>query len=257
MKIPNLLVKNDYYLVPCVPIPEKLASLYLSYEDGWVPVLIPPHIDHETAFRTTEDGQVIPVETSFHFHVDMRFIKSDLPLGGSVGVSVKMIAMSFDLCDHDTPNDEIEDLVEDLVEWKLKKCYQLTIDDFENSVVPLMYEPAVIAEGLKLTDKGVCPHQKTCLRGVPAANGTIVCPAHGLKWNIQSGDLIPRRHRTITPYAMAMSELYRDVLKEIDDKYADNFRKENIKFEVWTRLPLPNFLYFDRATFETDRDRYL
>jgi nitrite reductase/ring-hydroxylating ferredoxin subunit len=251
--LPDLLVKNDYYLVPCIPIPDKLSHLYLSLEDGWLPVLTPSHIDRETAFKTDAQGRVVDVDEALHFHIDVRFIKSDLPVGGSVGVSAKLFALILELCDFDTPNDEIEDFVE----WKRKKCYRVAVDDFESSNVPSMYEPAIIAEGMRMTDKDICPHQKTCLKGMSRLNDTVVCPAHGLKWDLLSGNLIPRKNRDFTIYAIVMTKGHKEVLETFNPHYAASFAKENIKVEVWIRLPLPVFVYFDRSVFEVDRNKYL
>lgn len=253
--LPALLVKDNHYWVPCIPIPDIFSKSfsYLSLEDGWVPVLSAPHIDRETAFTIDTEGQQIESPHALHYHVDVRFIKADLPIGGSVGVSAKLFGSLLDVFDFETPNDEIDDLIE----WYRKKCYRVSIDDFENSLVPSMYETGVISEGLRLTDKKVCPHQKTCLRGIPQSNNTVVCPAHGLRWDILSGNLIPRKKLNNTLYGIGMTEGHREMLEFADLDYAVNFAKQNVIFEIWSQLPVPIFAYFDRITFEADRGKYL
>lgn len=38
----------------------------------------------------------------------------------------------------------------------------------------------------------VCPHRGASLRGLPVdAEGCVVCPLHGLKWNVTTGKLVP------------------------------------------------------------------
>ena len=38
----------------------------------------------------------------------------------------------------------------------------------------------------------VCPHRGVCLKGLPATDGVVVCPAHGLAWHCETGELVPR-----------------------------------------------------------------
>lgn len=255
-KLPDLLVTGNSYWVPCIPIPDEFTSLYLTLEDGWLPVLSPAHIDRESV---SEDRLL--EQNDLHFHVDVRFLKSDIPIGGSIGVSAKIFAAFSgrydpDVDDEDVDDEDVDDEMEDFVEWKLKKCYRLPVDDFENSIVPNIYEPGIIAQGQKLIDKQICPHQKTCLKGVPQFNGAVVCPAHGLKWDIDSGNLLLRSPRNSTVYAFVMSELYKEALDLFNPDYAKNADK-HILIEIWNRLPVESFYYFDKLTFKADRDKYL
>jgi Rieske [2Fe-2S] domain len=269
--LPDSLVIGAYYLVPCIPAPEKTLDLWATIEDGWLPVFSQSHVDPETAAiknaddDTEEDDDDIvedaddniddevntnsldELNTVAHYHIDIRFLKSELPIGGSIGIPASVFAFQ-----PDSPLERIDRVVE----WKRKKCYRLPIDDFENSVVPGMYAEGAIAKGLKLTDENVCPHQKTCLKGVPKLNNEVVCPAHGLKWNTLSGDLIPREFVSNIPYAMAVSKAHQDLCDYIDYDYARICDEKNIEFEVWNRLPMAVFPYFDRLVFEADREKY-
>lgn len=246
--LPDLLIKDEYYWVPCIPIPDKLVPFYLNLEDGWLPVLGQPHIDGETV----SEGDVENIY-ALHHHVDVRFIKVDLPVGGSIAVPVNLFAHLLDLWDLDTPNDEKIDFVE----WKRKKCYRIAVDDFHNSGVPNIYEPGVIAKGLKLTDQKVCPHQKACLNGVPRINNSVVCPVHGLKWNTSSGELIPRKNYEGIFYGIAMTEENKRFCESLEPGYFTHLVDGNIKAEVWSKFPMPSFVYFDRSAFEADRVKYL
>jgi hypothetical protein len=246
--LPDLLIKDEYYWVPCIPIPDKLVPFYLNLEDGWLPVLGQPHIDGETI--SEDDAENV---YALHHHVDVRFINVDLPIGGSIGVPVNLFAHLLDLWDLDAPDDEKRDLVE----WKSKKCYRVATDDFQNSGVPNIYEPGVISKGLKLRDQKVCPHQKACLNGVPKMNNSIVCPVHGLKWNTLSGELIPRKNYEGIIYGIAMTEENKDAYEFLDPDYFIRQHENNIRVEVWSRFPMPIFAYFDRSTFEADQVKYL
>jgi hypothetical protein len=37
-----------------------------------------------------------------------------------------------------------------------------------------------------------CPHRKMLLNGVPNDGETVVCPGHGLRWNLKTGGLVKR-----------------------------------------------------------------
>jgi Rieske [2Fe-2S] domain len=224
-----------------------------------LPIFSESHIDPEVITPKNSDRDEDEEESEYdgngdeglnivaHYHVDVRFLKSEMPIGGSLGIPVSVLAF------HDSSLEKIDYVVE----WKRKRCFRLPVDDFENSVVPGIYTPGVISKELKLIDKNVCPHQKTCLRGVPKLNNEIVCPAHGLKWDTLSGGLICREPVSNTPYAMAISKEYQDFCDSLGYDYADICDEKNIELEVWNRLPVAIFPYFDRLVFEADREKYL
>lgn len=44
---------------------------------------------------------------------------------------------------------------------------------------------------LKL-DHPVCPHRGILLEGLPVKDGLVICPGHGLQWDLRTGELVPR-----------------------------------------------------------------
>jgi len=44
----------------------------------------------------------------------------------------------------------------------------------------------------KKSDCRTCPHRGISLVGAPVNFGAVVCPGHGLAWNIETGELAPR-----------------------------------------------------------------
>ena len=38
----------------------------------------------------------------------------------------------------------------------------------------------------------ICPHRGLPLAGCPAKDGVVVCPGHGLAWDVETGDLVRR-----------------------------------------------------------------
>lgn len=51
-------------------------------------------------------------------------------------------------------------------------------------------EPAYANQ--RLRDGHVCPHRGISCRGVVAENDGVVCPGHGLKWDLETGRLVSR-----------------------------------------------------------------
>jgi len=44
----------------------------------------------------------------------------------------------------------------------------------------------------KLKPGNVCPHRGTDLTPFEKPDGTAICPGHGLRWNLKTGELMPR-----------------------------------------------------------------
>lgn len=42
----------------------------------------------------------------------------------------------------------------------------------------------------KLKPGMVCPHRGIPLADVPAVDGIVTCPGHGLRWNVATGELL-------------------------------------------------------------------
>lgn len=50
----------------------------------------------------------------------------------------------------------------------------------------------------RLRDGHICPHRGISCRGVIAeSDGGVVCPGHGLKWNLETGQLVSRVNQTL------------------------------------------------------------
>ena len=98
-KIEDYLVVGKDYFVPCISIPDKFASGYLLLEKGWLPVFSSSHVDIKTAFAVDDEDRLNPIEGAAHYHVDVRFIQSDLPMGMSIGISAQIISNLMELDD--------------------------------------------------------------------------------------------------------------------------------------------------------------
>lgn len=65
-------------------------------------------------------------------------------------------------------------------------------------------ELAAAYAGERLRPGMICPHRGLCLKSMPRAGGNVICPAHGLWWNVETGraavgpDLRPDRSERIS-----------------------------------------------------------
>ncbi len=72
--------------------------------------------------------------------------------------------------------------------WRRRKCYRNNIC-FPERFCPIL-EPEFAQ--CRLT-KGKCPHKNIPLVGLePDSDGNVICPGHGLKWNLATGQLVSR-----------------------------------------------------------------
>ncbi len=60
--------------------------------------------------------------------------------------------------------------------------------------LPIPWLPALerAFAGEKLPACRKCPHRGLPLRGLPETDGVVVCPGHGLAWDVQTGALVRR-----------------------------------------------------------------
>ena len=77
------------------------------------------------------------------------------------------------------------------VTWREATCYR-EMPDFPSHLAPWA---ATLADGYKdrMIGPGMhCPHQGFSLRGLPVCDDVVVCPGHGLRWNVKTGKAVPR-----------------------------------------------------------------
>lgn len=156
--VEGLPVVGKFYLVPCVRIN---ASVW--------PILGEFHNDKE-----------IGIEYD-HWHYDHRFTSS----------------YQFDRDPYPYAMIRIKMRKEhDLVETLARKCRR-QMPDFP-SRLRINGGKTHVAITLERNFKDVkmkcltCPHRGFSLKGVPNKNGIIVCPGHGLAWEVESGRMIER-----------------------------------------------------------------
>lgn len=100
-----------------------------------------------------------------HYHYDLRFIKQKITIG-QVVVAIY-------------PQELF---------WERRKCYH------NSSWMPNPLCQTLEPEFAHCTLKeGRCPHRNFPLNGLePDSDGNVICPGHGLKWNLATGKLVSR-----------------------------------------------------------------
>lgn len=179
-------VIGQIYLVPCV-----LGKLYNigphSIPAQWWPVLRPSHEDSKylPKFRTFwVNGEEIDEtyyesdpNTPHHFHVDPRFTPE------SYYTKWEIDNQSW----HNFVSAQSE------VEWRELVCIR------EMPVQQLFTgfgEKFVEDHKDKKIKCGRCPHKGVILSNTPVKDGVITCPAHGLKFDAETGECVTNQQTT-------------------------------------------------------------
>lgn len=182
-KLPNLPLAEhtvckpgDRYLVRCLFVQRDCRVGWIP-RDGWMPVIGPKHTDAEHL--------EFPFE---HFHIDWRFVV-ERQLERVYGAPhSQVITSATGLFDVSGP-----------VELKVRTCRRV-MPTFP--APPRRYtatwrrwqhlERAQAFTCNKLKPGGICPHRGIDLTPFAQPDGTAICPGHGLRWNLATGELMPR-----------------------------------------------------------------
>ena len=139
---------------------------------GWWPVLLPLHTD--------TDHFAFPHR---HYHVDLRFITHRrIPKKAKQDPAS---ALRWPLTDMLQPNHTSMPLSE--VEWRRRRCQR--IKTLEHGEPWLRRIPMISTFRQKMAGRActirngrpLCPHRAADLSTVPAVDGVVTCPLHGLR----------------------------------------------------------------------------
>ena len=164
-----------FYRVPCL----KVRALFFGAL--WVPVIGPKHRDPEL---------VVDWE---HWHIDWRFASERMFQGWSRGLTGQPHGC---VISNDSP-DDFKPSLTGTPQLKRRKCRRPMPDFPVLSKAPwAAMEAAQRARCDRLKDGHTCPHRGIDLRPFAQADGTAVCPGHGLRWDLRTG-LLLARHETL------------------------------------------------------------
>jgi hypothetical protein len=171
------LVVGRFYMVPTVYGP-------LVSRMGIWPVLGPKH----------EDSEIIDFKWE-HYHYDWRFFsqKDYEYICRQLGRDTPFGYVMSERPDITRAPVEIRELRP--VIYRRRKCQRL-MPEFPRSLAfakKAAWLPKLEAayRDQRLKPGLICPHRGASLRGLPVTDNCVVCPLHGLRWNIETGKLVP------------------------------------------------------------------
>jgi hypothetical protein len=164
---PTEPVIGKLYSVPCVVLARGLSAVRKA--GSMVPVMGPLH----------EDAKYFAVK-DHHYHLDFRFIEARQwrELNDLFRLPMTVVVTQ----------DQVARVA--VVRMKCKRA----MPTFPEAPRP---EPMVRFES-DYVDKAmcpkamICPHRGLCLKGLPVVDGAVTCPGHGLRWNVETGAMVPR-----------------------------------------------------------------
>ena len=165
----NTYIVGKFYDVPTV------YRLIYGVRMDW-PVIGPMH----------EDAEIINFPWE-HYHIDWRFV----PVRICRSVAVKWhsygLAGVYAIVLHARPEVHPKGLPAPVM--KRMKC-KMEFPEFPEHVARWLHELRKKYAGCKLKPGMVCPHRGVPLASLPSVDGIVTCPAHGLKWNVETGELV-------------------------------------------------------------------
>ena len=177
---------GQFYWVPCMRV-APTARTYWTPPDGWVPVLGPKHRDQEHLDFDFE-----------HYHIDWRFVPEREFRAASSGIVINVPHNKVLTNDSGPLNLLVGEPV-----LKRRRCRRL-MPEFPQIVaetlpnrrhVAIRWERLERAQAFtcnKLKPGNICPHRGIDLTPFEQPDGTAVCPGHGMRWNLRTGELMPR-----------------------------------------------------------------
>lgn len=180
------------YLVRCTRMVFRSSGI-LNMEK-WTPIFGTWHCEtQETDIPNNEyleEKKMNPSYDPYHYHIDWRFmpekvIKDQEELYVMIGMHlpiVKNTHLRSVLWDYDQPT-EIK---------YLPLIYQRNFAEFDiEAFWGKNYFQLSIFKDRRM-ENFICPHKGTDLRNCKVKNNAVQCPAHGLTWDVHTGELVNR-----------------------------------------------------------------
>lgn len=175
------------YRVPCVKAAKRYSDgrRIETWSGQWIPVLGPIH----------EDGEIIGFPYP-HWHVDWRFA-SDAVFRRAQGIRQNWAVLAVPIMKHPKKSYELApDMLERIVlsdtpVLRLRKCKRVSPKwtDIRGVDVHWLKPLEKHCADMKMRNM-VCPHRGLPLQGCPQDGDVVHCPGHGLKWNVNTGELV-------------------------------------------------------------------
>lgn len=175
------LIIGKRYKVPCV------WAQWGSSKFAWLPVLGPKH----------DDADIIGFEPQ-HYHIDARFLapraydaRTERHYRGSLGITGVPIHEPY-------PNRtnrhayNIAGIAPPVLRWRTYWREWPIAEFIEATLRPRGWMTKLEAAYACARLKGmICPHRGADLSSMPVVDGKVTCPLHGLRWNVETGEIAP------------------------------------------------------------------
>ncbi len=165
-------VVGKFYLVPTV------RGRWCHYENIDWPVLLPCHEDEEhIGFGW------------LHYHHDPRFFPHRIWNVRTQGLDDALAyqdVAGMPLMSSDMIN--AEGLPKPV--WRRRKCLRAMPERNPMRSARWFSNLESAFDGQRLKPGMICPHKGVCLKGVTVIDGVVQCPAHGLRWDVETGALV-------------------------------------------------------------------
>lgn len=185
-------VIGQRYLVPCVRVAGPVGSRKPLRRGvgsdgcegmlpGWWPVIGPEH----------EDAAILAFPHQ-HWHFDLRFLSKSQVRNRRIGVEeghASSIArlLSFPLTNHGslgTPEHRPRRCLREQPDWS---AWMSVAGRSHRPEIMLKLERIALVKGQTLKACKVCPHRGLPLGSIPAVDGIVTCPGHGMRWDASTG----------------------------------------------------------------------
>lgn len=161
--VPEPCVIGRYYRVPCVNVP---------FWKTWVPVFGPLHEDKEIVNFPEE-----------HWHIDWRFASAAF-----IAKRTRPGAVHGQVVSQKNTTGGIV-----IRRMKCKReMPEFVTHPYQGKEVYWLRELEEAHADARLKCGMICPHRGLPLAGCPVKDGVVVCPGHGLAWNVDTGELVRR-----------------------------------------------------------------
>lgn len=159
-----------FYLVRCIR----------NGNGRWYPVMGPAHADPELAPVAGRGAAMV------HHHYDARFMRlGDIGLGTRRKMLARGLAVEVALLS------AVHLVFSDArLMFRKRRCLrEMPLHPTGFTVLNETYAAATLKGGCK-----TCPHRGVPLASLPAVEGVVTCPGHGLRWNVSTGALVRGSH---------------------------------------------------------------
>lgn len=175
-------VVGQYYMVPCI-FSSRCAMAGRSHY--YWPVIGPWHVDAELDFP------------HWHYHFDFRFFTDkEMAIYNAPERNFARVQLA-ETIGHDDNGKKIYSAEAMMVTRRRIKMlrqmpeFPVRIDPLGPRKMKFVRKAEAQCRHLRMKCM-ICPHRGMPLTGQPIKDGAIVCNGHGVKWNVETGEMIPR-----------------------------------------------------------------